>query len=124
MGYSFSPLPAKSKPAAAATPKAAPKPKGRAPGKGSKKGKHKSKENRTWSLYIFKVLKQVHHDQSISNKAMHVVNSFVSDVFERLASKAGMTSLLFLMVWLTKISLVSLCFAGLIMAAFLVISEV
>jgi len=57
--------------------------------KGSKKGKRKSKENRTWSLYIFKVLKQVHSDTGISNKAMHIVNSFISDIFERLTSEAG-----------------------------------
>lgn len=56
--------------------------------KGAKKGKRKA--TRTWSLYIFKVLKQVHSDTGISNKAMNIMNSFINDVFERLASEASM----------------------------------
>jgi len=34
--------------------------------------------------YIYKVLKQVHPDTGISNKAMSIMNSFVNDIFERL----------------------------------------
>jgi len=55
--------------------------------KGAKKGKRKA--TRTWSLYIFKVLKQVHSDTGISNKAMNIVNSFINDIFDRLASEAS-----------------------------------
>ena len=55
--------------------------------KGAKKSKRKSV--RTWSLYIFKVLKQVHSDTGISNKAMNIMNSFINDVFDRLASEAS-----------------------------------
>jgi len=65
-------------------PKAAKAPKG---AKGSKKGKRKNV--RTWSLYIFKVLKQVHSDTGISNKAMNIMNSFINDIFERLATEAS-----------------------------------
>ena len=56
--------------------------------KGAKKGKRKA--TRTWSLYIFKVLKQVHSDTGISNKAMNIMNSFINDIFDRLASEASM----------------------------------
>ena len=59
--------------------------------KGAKKSKRKSV--RTWSLYIFKVLKQVHSDTGISNKAMNIMNSFINDVFDRLASEASMLCL-------------------------------
>ena len=58
--------------------------------KGAKKGKRKA--TRTWSLYIFKVLKQVHSDTGISNKAMNIMNSFINDVFERLAGEASMSA--------------------------------
>jgi len=33
--------------------------------------------------------KQVHPDTGISNKAMAIMNSFVSDIFERIANEAG-----------------------------------
>jgi histone H2B len=36
-----------------------------------------------------KVLKQVHPDTGISNKAMAILNSFVNDIFERIASEAS-----------------------------------
>ena len=58
--------------------------------KGAKKGKRKA--TRAWSLYIFKVLKQVHSDTGISNKAMNIMNSFINDVFDRLATEASMPS--------------------------------
>ena len=38
------------------------------------------------------VLKQVHPDTGISNKAMAILNSFVNDIFERIASEAGKLS--------------------------------
>ena len=57
--------------------------------KAAKKGKGKKRAVRTWSLYIFKVLKQVHSDTGISNKAMNIMNSFINDLFDRLAAEAG-----------------------------------
>ena len=42
-----------------------------------------------YSTFIYKVLKQVHPDTGISNKAMAIMNSFVADIFERIASEAG-----------------------------------
>ena len=57
--------------------------RGRAPGTKSKK-----KRKESYSIYIYKVLKQVHPDSGISSKAMSIMNSFVNDLFERIASEA------------------------------------
>ncbi|OZJ03318.1 Histone H2B [Bifiguratus adelaidae] len=54
---------------------------------GAKKTKKVRRE--TYSSYIYKVLKQVHPDTGISNKAMSILNSFVNDIFERIASEAS-----------------------------------
>ena len=54
---------------------------------GEKKKKMKRKES--YSVYIYKVLKQVHPDTGISSKAMSIMNSFVNDVFERIANEAS-----------------------------------
>ncbi|KAL1920610.1 uncharacterized protein VTP21DRAFT_987 [Calcarisporiella thermophila] len=53
-------------------------------------GKVKKKSRKeTYHSYIYKVLKQVHPDTGISNKAMSIMNSFVNDIFERIASEAS-----------------------------------
>ncbi len=54
---------------------------------GEKKRKKSRKE--TYSIYIYRVLKQVHPDTGISSKAMSIMNSFVNDVFERIAAEAS-----------------------------------
>ena len=54
---------------------------------GDKKRKRKRKES--YSIYIYKVLKQVHPDTGISSKAMSIMNSFVNDIFERIAAEAS-----------------------------------
>ncbi|KAL8186584.1 UNVERIFIED_CONTAM: Histone H2B 7 [Gekko kuhli] len=41
------------------------------------------------SIYVYKVLKQVHPDTSISSKVMSIMNSFVNDIFERIAGEAS-----------------------------------
>ena len=43
----------------------------------------------TFSVYIYKVLKQVHQDTGISKKSMAIMNSFINDVFERIALEAS-----------------------------------
>ncbi|OJA11369.1 hypothetical protein AZE42_05155 [Rhizopogon vesiculosus] len=58
-----------------------------APGEEKKKRRKVRKE--TYSSYIYKVLKQVHADTGISNKAMAILNSFVNDIFERIATEAS-----------------------------------
>jgi histone H2B len=60
----------------------------KAPKKASAGGKSK-KRIETYSSYIYKVLKQVHPDTGISKKGMSIMNSFINDIFERIASEAG-----------------------------------
>jgi histone H2B len=55
---------------------------------GDKVKKRKARKE-TYSSYIYKVLKQVHPDTGISNKAMSIMNSFVNDIFERIAAEAS-----------------------------------
>ncbi len=54
---------------------------------GGKKRRKSRKES--YSVYIYRVLKQVHPDTGISSKAMSIMNSFVNDVFERIAAEAS-----------------------------------
>ncbi|XP_020017187.1 histone H2B type 2-K1 [Castor canadensis] len=56
---------------------------------GGKTSKRHSQRKEPYSMYIYKVLKQVHPDISISAKAMSIMNSFVNDIFERLAGEAA-----------------------------------
>ncbi|ODM90669.1 Histone H2B.3, partial [Orchesella cincta] len=51
----------------------------------NKKRRHKRKES--YAIYIYKVLKQVHPDTGVSSKAMSIMNSFVNDIFERIAAE-------------------------------------
>ncbi|KAH7678028.1 histone H2B protein [Dioscorea alata] len=56
---------------------------------GDKKKKKAKKGIETYKIYIFKVLKQVHPDIGISSKAMGIMNSFINDIFEKLAQEAA-----------------------------------
>ncbi|KAI8496878.1 hypothetical protein Bbelb_255330 [Branchiostoma belcheri] len=47
------------------------------------------KRRETFGVYIYKVLKQVHPDTGVSSKAMGIMNSFVNDIFERIAAEAS-----------------------------------
>ena len=70
-----------------------------APKKGSKKAvtktqkkdgkKHKRSCKESYSVYVYKVLKQVHPYTGISSMAMGIVNSFLNDIFQRIAGKAS-----------------------------------
>ncbi|KAG6377482.1 enolase C-terminal domain-like protein [Boletus reticuloceps] len=60
-----------------------------APPAGEEKKKRRKARKETYSSYIFKVLKQVHPDTGISNKGMSILNSFVNDIFERIATEAS-----------------------------------
>ncbi|CAN6658528.1 histone H2B.1 [Trichomonascus vanleenenianus] len=55
---------------------------------GEKKKRTKSRRE-TYSSYIYKVLKQTHPDTGISTRAMSIMNSFVNDIFERVATEAS-----------------------------------
>ncbi|CAK9312011.1 hypothetical protein IC582_028387 [Cucumis melo] len=54
-----------------------------------KKKKRAKKSIETYKIYIFKVLKQVHPDIGISSKAMGIMNSFINDIFEKLAQESS-----------------------------------
>ncbi|KAE8713221.1 Histone H2B [Hibiscus syriacus] len=56
---------------------------------GDKKKKKIKKSTKTYKIYIFKVLEHVHHDIGISSKAMEIMNSFINDIFEKLAQEAS-----------------------------------
>lgn len=79
-------------------PKAEKKPASKAPAEkkpaakktASTDSKKKAKSRKeTYSSYIYKVLKQTHPDTGISQKAMSIMNSFVNDIFERIATEAS-----------------------------------
>jgi len=53
-----------------------------------KKTRKKAQSN-SYKSYIYKVLKQVHHDTGISKKSMAIMDNFINDIFERLATEAG-----------------------------------
>lgn len=65
--------------------------------KGAKRGpkplgegkKRRKKATQSFGIYIYKVLKQVHPDTSVSTKAMSIMNSFVNDIFERIANESS-----------------------------------
>merc|ERR1712080_34491 len=58
-------------------------------GKGRPKGGKSKRRKESYGIYIYKVLKQVHPDTGVSSKAMSIMNSFVNDIFERIAAEAS-----------------------------------
>jgi len=56
---------------------------------GKPKGGKSKKRKESYAIYIYKVLKQVHPDTGVSSKAMSIMNSFVNDLFERIAAEAS-----------------------------------
>ncbi|XP_065094847.1 histone H2B-like [Ochlerotatus camptorhynchus] len=56
--------------------------------KGEKK-KRRQRRKESYAIYINKVLKQVHPDTGVSSKTMSIMNSFVNDIFERIAAESS-----------------------------------
>ncbi|XP_060668711.1 probable histone H2B.3 [Ziziphus jujuba] len=83
--------PAEKKPAEKAPAEKKPKAEKKVAKEGGveKKKKRVKKSTETYKIYIFKVLKQVHPDIGISSKAMGIMNSFINDIFEKLAQEAS-----------------------------------
>ena len=88
------------KPSKASTPVLTPSPKPasmpvltpvKGPKKGGKKGGKRPKRRvESYGTYIYTVLKQVHPDNTgISRRGVSILNSFLSDIFDRLSSEAG-----------------------------------
>ena len=55
-------------------------------GRGRKKV---NKQIETYSVYIYRVLKQVHPETGISKRSMSIMNSLINDVFEKICSEAS-----------------------------------
>ena len=79
-------MPPKQSAASKGSKKAASKAKAVRGGEGKKRRKRRKE---SYSIYIYKVLKQVHPDTGVSSKAMSIMNSFVNDIFERIAAEAS-----------------------------------
>ena len=63
---------------------------GKKDAKTAKKAGSKSKKRvESYSSYIYKVLKQVHPETGISKKGISILNSFVNDIFDRIALEAS-----------------------------------
>ena len=61
--------------------------------KKSATGKKRSKKCfKSYSRYIYRVLKQVRPDTGISKKGMSIMDLFINDIFERIAGVAGKLS--------------------------------
>ena len=54
-----------------------------------KAGKSSKKRIESYSSYIYKVLKQVHPETGISKRGISILNSFVNDIFDRIALEAS-----------------------------------
>lgn len=54
-----------------------------------KKAKIVKKRKESFKIFIHRVMKDVHPDMKMSTRAMGIVNSFINDMFERLASEAS-----------------------------------
>ncbi|CAH8633688.1 unnamed protein product [Schistosoma rodhaini] len=52
----------------------------------------KRRRKESYAIYIYKVLRQVHPDTGISSKAKSIMNSFVNDIFKRIAAEASRLS--------------------------------
>ena len=55
----------------------------------SRERTYNRKKHESYNIYIYKVLKQVHPEVGVSKRAMLVLNSFVTDVFERICEEAS-----------------------------------
>ena len=59
------------------------------PFEGGRISRRRKRSTESFNSYIFKVLRQVHPNMGISKKGMSVMNSLVSDTFEKVAAEAG-----------------------------------
>lgn len=66
---------------------------GKIPSRAGGEKKRSKKRKETYFIYIYKVLKQVHPDTGISNKAMCICHNFITDLFERIALEASRLAL-------------------------------
>ncbi|VDM98226.1 unnamed protein product [Thelazia callipaeda] len=53
------------------------------------KSRHRRHNLDSFSVYLYRVLQEIHPDIGISSKAMNVMNSFVNDLFDRISREAS-----------------------------------
>ena len=51
------------------------------------------KNKEEYSMYIYKILKQIHPECEVSSKAMIIMNSLINSIFERLMEEASQISM-------------------------------
>ena len=59
-----------------------------APKRADKKTNRRKKFD-SYSVYIYRVLKNIHGEVGISKKAMNIMNSFIHDTFDRIATEGS-----------------------------------
>merc|ERR1719223_86823 len=59
------------------------------PAKRAQAPRRRRSRTETFSVYIYRVLKQVHPETGISKRSMSIMNSFINDIFEKIASESG-----------------------------------
>lgn len=52
-------------------------------------GRKLPKRAETYSVYIYRVLKQVHPETGISKRSMSIMNSFINDIFEKISLESA-----------------------------------
>ncbi len=57
--------------------------------KTNKKKAHAKSKYESYSVYIYRVLKQVHPEIGISKRSMSIMNSFINDVFEKISLESA-----------------------------------
>merc|ERR1712167_374665 len=61
----------------------------RTPAKKAARRAPRRRRTESYAVYIYRVLKQVHPETGISRRSMSIMNSFLNDVFERIAGEAS-----------------------------------
>jgi histone H2B len=56
---------------------------------GAERSGPKKRRTETFSVYIYRVLKQVHPETGISKRSMNIMNSFINDIFEKIALESS-----------------------------------
>ena len=51
--------------------------------------KRSSRSGTSFAVYIYRVLKQVHPETGISKRSMSIMNSFINDLFEKIANESS-----------------------------------
>merc|ERR1711981_1043984 len=54
-----------------------------------KRAAPRRRRQQSFAVYIYRVLKQVHPETGISKRSMSIMNSFIGDIFERVAGESS-----------------------------------